>query len=133
MNMEEIGRYLNDIRKDENFIDTAVLEIIPFKNREKDTWVEITHPEFTSLCPRTGLPDHGTIVIRYLPDKYIVELKSLKYYFLQFRNTGIYYENLAKLILNNLVRELKPYEMIVEAHFTPRGGMTSKVVSTYKR
>lgn len=132
MNMEDVNRYLQEIRKDENFIDTGMLEVLPFRNKEKNTWVEIENPEFTSLCPKTGLPDHGTIFIRYLPDKYIVELKSLKYYFLQYRNTGIYYESLTKMILNHLVRELHPFEMTIEARFTPRGGLTTKVVSTYK-
>jgi 7-cyano-7-deazaguanine reductase len=132
MNMEDVNRYLQEIRKDETFIDTGMIEALPFKNKEKNTWVEIENPEFTSLCPKTGLPDHGTILIRYLPDKYIVELKSLKYYFLQFRNAGIYYENLTKMILTHLVRELHPYEMTIEARFTPRGGLTTKVVSTYK-
>jgi 7-cyano-7-deazaguanine reductase len=132
MNMEDVNRYLQEIRKDETFIDTGMIEALPFKNKEKNTWVEIENPEFTSLCPKTGLPDHGTILIRYLPDKYIVELKSLKYYFLQFRNAGIYYENLAKMILTHLVRELHPYEMTIEARFTPRGGLTTKVVYTYK-
>ena len=110
-----------------------VLEPIPYQNREKNTWVEISNPEFTSLCPKTGLPDFGTITVKYLPDQWIVELKSLKYYFLQFRNTGIYYENLAQLILNHLVKALDPFEMIVEAVFTSRGGISSKVTSTHKR
>lgn len=132
MNMEDVNRYLQEIRKDEYFIDTDMLEVIPFKNKEKNTWVEIENPEFTSLCPRTGLPDHGTIFIRYLPDKFIVELKSLKYYFLQFRNVGIYYENLTKMMVSHLVQKLHPNDMVIEARFTPRGGLTTKVISTYK-
>jgi 7-cyano-7-deazaguanine reductase len=130
--MEDVNRYLQEIRKDEYFIDTDMLEVIPFKNKEKNTWVEIENPEFTSLCPRTGLPDHGTIFIRYLPDKFIVELKSLKYYFLQFRNVGIYYENLTKMMVSHLVQKLHPNDMVIEARFTPRGGLTTKVISTYK-
>ncbi|MCX6554367.1 MAG: preQ(1) synthase [Candidatus Aminicenantes bacterium] len=110
-----------------------VLEIVPFENRVQDTWVEIRNPEFTSLCPKTGLPDYGTITVKYLPGKAIVELKSLKYYFLQFRNSGIFYENLAKLILAHLVEKVQPLEMVVEAEFTPRGGLTTKVISSYKK
>jgi len=133
MNIDRINKYLEEIRKSSNFISPDMLEPIPYKNPEKNTWVEIKNPEFTSLCPKTGLPDFGTICIKYIPDKYIVELKSLKYYFIQFRNTGIFYENLSKLILNHLVKLLNPIEMIVEADFTPRGGISSKVISKYRK
>jgi 7-cyano-7-deazaguanine reductase len=130
--MEKIIDYLINIRQDASFISSEVLEAIPYENKEKNTWVEISNPEFTSLCPKTGLPDFGTITIKYLPDKHIVELKSLKYYFLQFRNTGIFYENLTKLILNHLVKVLDPFEMVVEAEFTARGGISSKITSRYE-
>lgn len=133
MNIDRINKYLKEIRKGSNFISSDMLEPIPYKNPEKNTWVEIKNPEFTSLCPKTGLPDFGTICIKYIPDKYIVELKSLKYYFIQFRNTGIFYENLSKLILKHLVKLLNPIEMIVEADFTPRGGISSKVISKYRK
>ena len=133
MKTEDITAYLQSIRKDAFFIDYDVLETEPFDNKDKVTRVEIINPEFTSLCPRTGLPDYGTIRIRYMPEKLIVELKSLKYYFLQYRNTGIFYESLTKLILKHLVKRVQPIEMIVEAEFTPRGGLTTKVVSSYKK
>ncbi|MFH2107180.1 MAG: preQ(1) synthase [Chrysiogenia bacterium] len=110
-----------------------VLETERFDNKDRGTWVEIVNPEFTSLCPKTGLPDYGIIRIRYMPEKLIVELKSLKYYFLQFRNTGIFYESLTKLVLEHLVKMVQPLEMTVEAEFTPRGGLTTKVTSTYKK
>ena len=131
--IDEIEAYLTGIRKDLSFVSPEVLDPIPYTNNEKNTWVEISNPEFTSLCPKTGLPDSGTIKIKYLPDKFIVELKSLKYYFLQFRNTGIFYENLTQLLLDHLVKKLEPFEMIVEAEFTPRGGISSKVTSRYKK
>lgn len=133
MDMEKITDYLQEIRRDVSSISTEVLEAIPYENKEKNTWVEITNPEFTSLCPRTGLPDSGTITVKYLPDKHIVELKSLKYYFIQFRNTGIYYENLTQLVLDHLVKVLAPFEMVVEAEFTPRGGISSKITSRYRK
>ncbi len=133
MKTEDITSYLQSIRKDAFFIDYDVLETEPFDNKDKVTRVEIVNPEFTSLCPRTGLPDYGTIRIRYMPEKLIVELKSLKYYFLQYRNTGIFYESLTKLILKHLVKRVQPLEMTVEAEFTPRGGLTTKVVSSYKK
>jgi 7-cyano-7-deazaguanine reductase len=133
MNQKQIEKYLVGIRQGADFISADVLEPLPYENRDQNTWVEIENPEFTSLCPKTGLPDYGTIKIRYLPDQWIVELKSLKYYFLQFRNAGIYYENLTQLILDHLVEVLNPVEMIVEAVFTPRGGLSSRVSSHHKK
>lgn len=133
MNIATITEYLKSIRKDGNFISPEVLEAIPYQNKAQNTRVEISNPEFTSLCPKTGLPDFGTIRIKYLPDKHIVELKSLKYYFLQFRNAGIYYEHLTPLILSHLVKVLDPLEMIIEAEFTARGGISSKITSEYKK
>ena len=126
MSLEEITAYLRSIRKEASFISPDVLEAVPYKNKERNTWVEIRNPEFTSLCPRTGLPDYGSIHIRYLPHERIVELKSLKYYFLQFRNSGIFYENLTQLILKHLVETLRPLEMTVEAEFSARGGLNEQ-------
>ena len=133
MSMKNIEQYLAEIRQDGSFVDPAVLEPVPYSNPSANTWVEINNPEFTSLCPKTGLPDLGTITIRYLPDKKIIELKSLKYYFLQFRNTGIFYEHLTQLILDHLVDVLEPFEMFVTAAFTARGGITTRVTSSHRR
>jgi 7-cyano-7-deazaguanine reductase len=133
MTSDDITQYLKSIRKDAFFVDYDVLETEPFENKGKETRVEIVNPEFTSLCPRSGLPDFGTIRITYVPDKLIVELKSLKYYFLQYRNTGIFYEQLTQQVLKHLVKRVHPLEMTVAAEFTPRGGLTTKVVSTYKK
>lgn len=129
--MTAIADDLIRIRRDAESITTNVLEAVAYKNPGQQTRVEIINPEFTSLCPKTGLPDFGTIRIDYLPDSYIVELKSLKYYFLQFRNAGIFYENLTRLILDHLVSVLSPFDMTVEAEFTSRGGISSKVTSNY--
>jgi 7-cyano-7-deazaguanine reductase len=133
MTQDDISHYLQSIRKDASFIAADVLEAVAYENKANNAWVEIENPEFTSLCPKTGLPDFGTIRIRYMPDKLIVELKSLKYYFLQYRNAGIFYENLCQLILKHLVKKIQPLEMIVEAEFSPRGGLSTKAVSTYKK
>ncbi len=133
MSIEKITKYLKDIRENEDFISPDVLDPVAYNNDLLNTWVEIENPEFTSLCPMTGLPDLGIIKIKYLPDNKIVELKSLKYYFLQFRNAGIFYENLTKMISMHLVDTLDPIELIVEAEFTSRGGISSKVSTTYKR
>ena len=133
MSIKNIEKYLNEIRKDIEFISPGVLEPIPYKNQNQPVWVEIYNPEFTSLCPKTGLPDYGTIHVKYIPDQYIVELKSLKYYFLQYRNTGIFYEHLTPLILNHLKETLHPIKMVVEAEFTARGGISTKVTSSYDK
>lgn len=133
MKIEDVAKYLQTIRQDACFISDDVLETEAYENKDKATKVEIVCPEFTSLCPKTGLPDHGVIRIQYVPYKLIVELKSLKYYFLQYRNAGIFYEALTPLILKQLVKKVQPLEMTVEAEFTPRGGLTTKVVSSYKK
>jgi 7-cyano-7-deazaguanine reductase len=130
---EQVQRYLASIRQDASWISSRVLEPLPYENPGRCTWVEIENPEFTSLCPKTGLPDFGKITIRYLPDAQIVELKSLKYYFLQYRNAGIFYEQITQLILGHLVAALDPFEMTIEARFTSRGGISSKITSTYHR
>jgi len=132
MCIKKITEELISVRKDAEDISNEVLEPLPYENNNKDTWIEIENTEFTSLCPKTGLPDFGKIKISYLPNKHIVELKSLKYYFLQYRNAGIFYENLTKLILSHLIDTLKPFELKVESDFSSRGGINSKVISTYK-
>jgi len=130
-NLKKVETYLKKIRKDKEFISPDILEPIEYRGK-KGVEIEIVNPEFTSLCPMTGLPDFGKITIRYIPNKYIIELKSLKYYFLQFRNAGIFYEELTPLILEHLKSKLKPKEMTVIAEFTPRGGISTKVKADYK-
>jgi 7-cyano-7-deazaguanine reductase len=100
---------------------------------ERDIEIVIRQPEFTSVCPMTGLPDFGCITIRYTPDVKIIELKSLKFYFLQFRNVGIFYEHLINHILDDLVGVLNPKKMEVSGEFTARGGITTTVNAVYER
>ena len=95
--------------------------------------VEIVIPEYTAICPRTGLPDFGTIYVCYSPDKWCLELKSLKEYINAFRNLGIFYENAVNLILRDLVAACRPLSMTVRGEFTPRGGIHSKVEAHYAR
>lgn len=99
---------------------------------QRDIVITIHQPEFTSVCPMTGLPDYGTITIRYTPGQKIIELKSLKFYLLQYRNVGIFYEHLVNRILDDLVTKLSPKWMEVEGSFTSRGGITSEVVVRYE-
>lgn len=93
--------------------------------------ITIKQPEFTSVCPMTGLPDLGTITIDYRPAETIIELKSLKFYLLQYRNVGIFYEHVVNRILDDLVSILHPETMTVTGEFTARGGITSTVIATY--
>ena len=93
--------------------------------------ISIRCPEFTSLCPKTGQPDFGEIVIDYCPDKSCIELKSLKFYMQSFRNKGIYYEKLTNEILDELAGTCRPKRMKVTAKFTPRGGITTEVTAQY--
>ncbi|MCD4831251.1 MAG: preQ(1) synthase [Anaerohalosphaeraceae bacterium] len=90
-------------------------------------------PEFTSVCPKTGQPDFGEIVIEYCPDQLCIELKSLKFYMQSFRNKGIFYEALTNEILDYLAVSAKPRWMKVTSKFTPRGGITTEVVAEYKQ
>jgi len=109
-----------------------VLKIIDYKyNKVRDIDITIQQPEFTSVCPMTGLPDFGCIIIRYIPNNKIVELKSLKFYMLQYRNVGIFYEHVVNNILNDLAKALDPKWMEVSGNFTARGGITTKVTVEY--
>jgi 7-cyano-7-deazaguanine reductase len=114
-------------------VKTDVLKIIEYAYKGKPIHITIEQPEYTSVCPMTGLPDYGTIIIEYTPDEKIVELKSLKFYLLQFRNVGIFYEHLVNRILDDLVQIFQPKQMDVIGDFTSRGGLTTKVTATYKR
>ncbi len=105
------------------------LEVLP--NQFKNYKITIVIPEYTSLCPRTGLPDAGTITIEYEPDNYFVELKSLKYYILAYRNLGIFYENAVNRILKDFVKAIKPQWAIVRGEFNMRGGIESIVEAKF--
>lgn len=93
--------------------------------------IRIVHPEFTSVCPKTGLPDFGTITIEYVPAGLCLELKSLKYYFLRYRNMGIFMENIANRVLDDVVKAVKPRSCTVTGEFTPRGGLRSVIEARY--
>jgi 7-cyano-7-deazaguanine reductase len=105
------------------------LEVLP--NQFKKYTVTITIPEYQSVCPRTGLPDAGMITIEYEPNKYFVELKSLKMYVLAYRTLGIFYENAVNRMLKDFVRAVKPRWAVITGEFNPRGGMRSTVEATH--
>ncbi|MBW8034887.1 MAG: NADPH-dependent 7-cyano-7-deazaguanine reductase QueF [Planctomycetes bacterium] len=98
----------------------------------RDYTITTRVPEFTSVCPKTGQPDFGEIIIEYIPDKSCIELKSLKLYMQGYRNKGIFYESLTNDILDDLSGVCKPRWMRVTSRFTPRGGITTEVVVEYK-
>lgn len=95
--------------------------------------IEIECPEFTSVCPKTGQPDFGTITIRYVPDRTCIELKSLKYYLQAFRDRGIFYEHVINRILDDVVAACRPLRATVVGRFSPRGGITTSVTTTYEK
>jgi 7-cyano-7-deazaguanine reductase len=112
---------------------TGPLETFPNPRPEREFEIAINCPEFTSVCPKTGLPDFGTIRIRYVPDQLCIELKALKYYLLSFRNQGIFYEAATNKILDDLVKACAPRRMVVIGDFTARGGITTKVTAEYSK
>jgi 7-cyano-7-deazaguanine reductase len=119
-----------DDRKGAASVDDSfrnVLETFPNPNPQRDYTIEIVCPEFTSVCPKTGQPDFGTLTIDYIPDTKCVELKSLKFYLQQYRDQGIFYESLANQILDDLAAVIRPRQMTLKAAFTPRGGITTTV------
>jgi 7-cyano-7-deazaguanine reductase len=107
------------------------LELFENPKPQRDYTISIRCPEFTSVCPKTGQPDFGTILIEYIPDKSCIELKSLKYYMQSFRNKGIFYESLTNEILDDLVAASKPRWMRITSQFTPRGGLSTDVCAEY--
>ena len=109
------------------------IETFPNARPERDYEILIRCPEFTSVCPKTGLPDFGEIVIRYVPDQTCIELKSLKYYLMEYRNRGVFYETLTNQILDDLVAACAPRRMTVTGAFTARGGITTTVTATHER
>ena len=104
-----------------------------FPNPKEGRRYTITHvnPEFTSVCPLTGLPDFATITIKYIPNKVCLELKALKYYYLEFRNKGIFYEDITNKILDELVEACDPLEMDIKTEWSTRGGLHSIIEINY--
>ncbi len=104
-----------------------------FANQFPDYEITIEIPEFTSVCPKTGLPDFGTIIIRYVPGAKVLELKSLKEYVLAYRNLGIFYENVVNRFLEDIVRACRPKTAVVTGEFNARGGMRSVIEARHPR
>lgn len=114
-------------------ISAPLPEIETWPNQFPGYEIEIVIPEFTSVCPRTGLPDFGRLTVRYTPDRRCLELKSLKMYVLAYRNLGIFYENVVNRFLRDVVRAARPVSATVVGEFTPRGGLESKVTAVWRK
>ncbi|HOK47727.1 MAG TPA: preQ(1) synthase [Bryobacteraceae bacterium] len=114
-------------------IDAPLPEIETWPNQFPGYEIEIVIPEFTSVCPKTGLPDFGTITVRYVPDKLCLELKSLKMYALAYRNLGIFQENVVNCFLRDVVKAAKPISATVIGEFQPRGGIYSSMTATWRK
>ena len=108
------------------------IETFPNPKPDREYEIAIDCPEFTSVCPKTGLPDFGTIRITYVPGERCLELKALKYYLLEFRSRGIFYEQVTNQILDDLVASCAPRRMTVVGDFTPRGGIKTVVTARYE-
>ncbi|HEY4262026.1 MAG TPA: preQ(1) synthase [Schlesneria sp.] len=111
----------------------SILETFPNPYPQRDYSVETICPEFTSLCPKTGQPDFGTLTLTYVPDQLCYELKSLKLYLQAYRNHGAFYEHVTNLILDDMVAVTQPRYMKLVGAFTPRGGIRTNVVVEYTK
>lgn len=117
----------------ESGVQADLPEIETWPNQFGQYEIEIDMPEFTSVCPKTGLPDSGTLRLRYTPAERCLELKSLKMYTLAYRNLGIFQENVVNRVLADVVKAAQPVEATVTGEFAPRGGISTRVTATYRR
>jgi len=123
--------YTDDHAKSGLGADLPAIEVWP--NQFIGYEITIQIPEFTSICPKTHLPDFGSVTIQYLPDKVCLELKALKYYILGYRNLGIFYENAVNRILDDVVSACRPVRAVVRGEFNVRGGMKSIIEARHPR
>ncbi|HMO35520.1 MAG TPA: preQ(1) synthase [Gemmatales bacterium] len=111
----------------------TLLECFPNQYPQRDYLVTIRCPEFTTVCPKTGQPDFGTLTFQYVPDQWIIELKSLKMYLQAYRNVGIFYEVVVNRILDDFVEKVQPRKLTLVGEFTPRGGISSVLTVEYSK
>ena len=114
-------------------LDAELPPLATWPNQFRQYEITVVVPEYTSICPKTNLPDFGTVTIRYVPNDLCIELKSLKYYLLGYRNLGIFYENAINRILKDLVAACRPVSASVTGEFNVRGGMKSVIEARYAR
>lgn len=109
----------------------GTIDAFPNRNPGRDYEIEFTAPEFTSMCPMTGLPDFGTLTITYIPGEKCIELRSFKYYLQTFRDRGIFYEDVVNVILDDIVAAIQPKWAMVEGAFNTRGGISARVTAEH--
>lgn len=114
-------------------LDTTFPDIETWQNQFAGYEILVDDPEFTSVCPKTGLPDFGVLTIRYSPRKTCLELKSLKEYLFTYRNLGIFQENIVNQVLNDVVKACDPVWAVVKGDFRPRGGISTIIEARYPR
>jgi 7-cyano-7-deazaguanine reductase len=112
-------------------VNTKLPTLEAWPNQYPGYVITTRYPEYTSMCPKTGLPDYGTITIQYKPRNSCIELKSLKMYLLAYRNLGIFYENAVNKILHDIVKAVDPHWCIVKGEFTPRGGLNTSIFARW--
>ena len=112
-------------------VKTKLPELETWPNQFPGYVITTRYPEYSSICPKTGLPDYGTITIRYMPKKDCIELKALKMYLLAYRDLGIFYENAVNKILHDIVDAVRPEWCVVRGEFTPRGGLTTSIFARW--
>jgi 7-cyano-7-deazaguanine reductase len=112
-------------------INTKLPKLDVWLNQYPGYVITTRYPEYTSVCPKTGLPDYGTITIQYKPRKSCIELKSLKMYLLAYRSLGIFYENAVNKMLHDIVDAIQPEWCVVKGEFTPRGGLTTTIFARW--
>ena len=117
----------------ESGVHSALPEIETWPNQFADYEIDIVQPEFTSVCPKTALPDFGKLVLRYVPDKQCLELKSYKMYLNAYRDLGIFQENVVNRVLQDVVKAAQPKFATVIGDFAPRGGLSTIVTATWSR
>ncbi len=114
-------------------LDAELPELETWPNQYQGYRIKIEIPEFTSVCPKTGLPDFGKLTLEYVPGQLCIELKSFKLYVLAYRDLGIFYENVVNRMLADVVRSISPVTASLTGEFTPRGGLRSTVIAEYSR
>lgn len=130
--MREKSTY-EDLQKNIRNLKTPEIEVWKNQYPDKIYTINLEIPEFTCICPKTGLPDFATLKIEYIPDKYCVELKSLKYYINFYRDVGIFHEHAVNKILGDFVKSCRPRGVKIIGEFNPRGGIKTTVIREYKR
>lgn len=132
MEEKKLSKHFKQAIKSADSVSREMIEVEDYEYHDvRDASIVIEHTEFTSLCPRTGLPDFGTITIRYTPNKKIIELRSLKFYLLQYRNVGIFYEHVINKILDDLIAVVEPIHMEIKGEFNIRGGISTTTKAVY--